>query len=397
MFGSESIKAFKLPEQAPIDTDDLAELRRCIRTLAGRRPAVVQPAPKNPPAVFLLSPPRSGSTLTRVMLGGHPQLFAPPELQLLNFRTLGEREAAFSSERDNFWLQGTVRALMELRSFDVGQAEALMADYVGRDLTTLEFFRQIQEFAGERVVVDKTPCYALDPHTLRRLEQDFQEARYIHLVRHPCATISSFEEARLHVFFPTFFSKQPCFTPRQLAELIWVISNQNILAFLSEVPQHRRHCIRFEELVSNPSGVTRSVAAFLGIPFDAEMLEPYREKKSRMTDPIRPLARMLGDVKFHEHGGIEAEAASRWRDSGQTLRLGEVTWELAESLGYRREQSASRAAPATEAPIERVSGEVDSLEVEQEIGRLSDHEVDSMLHRLLAEQGDDGSGEEESA
>ena len=32
--------------------------------------------------IFILSPPRCGSTLTRVMLGGHPGLFAPPELHL---------------------------------------------------------------------------------------------------------------------------------------------------------------------------------------------------------------------------------------------------------------------------------------------------------------------------
>lgn len=32
----------------------------------------------------------------RVILGGHPQLFAPPELELLPFNTLQERKAAFS-------------------------------------------------------------------------------------------------------------------------------------------------------------------------------------------------------------------------------------------------------------------------------------------------------------
>ncbi|MEB3325328.1 MAG: SDR family NAD(P)-dependent oxidoreductase, partial [Cyanobacteriota bacterium] len=36
--------------------------------------------PKLPSALFLLSSPRAGSTLLRVMLAGHPQLFSPPEL-----------------------------------------------------------------------------------------------------------------------------------------------------------------------------------------------------------------------------------------------------------------------------------------------------------------------------
>ena len=32
----------------------------------------------------------------RVMLGGHPLLFAPPELELLSFNTLSERREAFA-------------------------------------------------------------------------------------------------------------------------------------------------------------------------------------------------------------------------------------------------------------------------------------------------------------
>ena len=53
----------------------------------------------------MLSPPRSGSTLLRVMLGGNPRLFAPPELELLNFDTLAERRDAFPG-RDAFRLEG---------------------------------------------------------------------------------------------------------------------------------------------------------------------------------------------------------------------------------------------------------------------------------------------------
>ncbi|MGL5074682.1 MAG: SDR family NAD(P)-dependent oxidoreductase, partial [Waterburya sp.] len=45
------------------------------------------------PAAFILSSPRSGSTLLRVMLAGHPSLSSPPELHLLPFDTMVEREA----------------------------------------------------------------------------------------------------------------------------------------------------------------------------------------------------------------------------------------------------------------------------------------------------------------
>ena len=47
------------------------------------------------------------------------------------------------------------------------------------------------------------------------------------------------------------------------------------------------------------------------------VLEPYKERDKRMTDGIHPLSKMLGDVKFHEHQGIEAEAAERWRSKSE--------------------------------------------------------------------------------
>ena len=66
-------------------------------------------APRNSRAIFVLAPPRSGSTLLRVLLGGHPRLFAPPELELLNFASLAARREAFPG-RDGFRLEGAIRA-----------------------------------------------------------------------------------------------------------------------------------------------------------------------------------------------------------------------------------------------------------------------------------------------
>ena len=54
------------------------------------RPPSRRPAQKNRRMVFLHSSPRSGSTLLRVMLAGHPDLFCPPELDILPFERMGE-------------------------------------------------------------------------------------------------------------------------------------------------------------------------------------------------------------------------------------------------------------------------------------------------------------------
>ncbi|MEA2601550.1 MAG: hypothetical protein QOF89_2542, partial [Acidobacteriota bacterium] len=295
-------------------------------------PALAAPAlaRKNPPAVFLLSPPRSGSTLLRVMLGGHPLLFAPPELELLGFATLTERRAAFPG-RDSFWLEGAIRALMEIRRCGPDEARAQMEGFEEEGLSTAELYGRLQEWLGDRRLVDKTPSYALDPEVLRRAEEVFAEPFYIHLIRHPYGMIHSFEEAKLDQLF---FRREHSFQRRELAEVIWLVSHQNVADFLATVPARRQHWVRYEDLVADPEGVLRGLCAALGIDFHPDMAEPYKEKSARMTDGLHAESRMLGDVKFHQHSGVDRETAERWRQVYREDFLGEVTWELAVRLGY---------------------------------------------------------------
>jgi amino acid adenylation domain-containing protein len=317
----------------PIHQDDISHLRQLIRTLPHRQPR--HSGPKNPPAVFILSPPRSGSTLLRVMLGAHPRLFAPPELQLLNFNTLRDRRAALSSPRDDFWLQGTVRAVMQALNCDVGEAIDIVERCEEQDMSVKDFYRFLQDALGDVTLVDKTPTYSLDIRALRRAEEDFQGARYLHLVRHPSSVITSFDEAKLHVFFPPFLSAPHPFTPVQLAELVWTISHQNILDFLHDIPEDRRQVVTFEELVGDPRTTMERLSDFLGLSFAAATMSPYeQDQRSLMTDPVHPMARMLGDVKFHQHGRIRPEQGRRAHPPEAMRALGGVTRRLASAFGY---------------------------------------------------------------
>jgi hypothetical protein len=288
------------------------------------------PAVKNPPAIFSLSPPRSGSTLFRVMLAGHPLLFAPQELELLCFNTLQERKAALSG-RQSFRLEGAIRAVMEIKGCDVEQAKRIVADCENQQLTTQQFYRLMQTWIGEKILVDKTPSYALDLETLKRAEIDFDNTRYIHLIRHPYGMIRSFDEAKLDQVF--FRYKHP-FSVRELAELIWVISHQNILEFLGNIPKNRQHRVKFEDLVNYPQSTLEGICQFLDLEFHPDMLQPYEDQEKKMTDGIYAVSKMLGDVKFHEHKNIDSGVADRWKQSYTEDFLGDISWKVAELLGY---------------------------------------------------------------
>src|SRR5262249_16243201 len=134
------------------------------------------------------SPPRSGSTLLRILLAGHPKLFVPPELALLPFNTMKEWLEAFSG-REKHGAAGTIRAVMELKGATADEATKILEGYADANMPIPEFYRQMQGWMGHRLLVDKTPAYALDIKTLERSEIDFQDAMHIHLVRHPRGVI----------------------------------------------------------------------------------------------------------------------------------------------------------------------------------------------------------------
>jgi hypothetical protein len=357
-----------------------AEVARFERLFPGAGPRPAAAGPKNPPAIFVLAPPRSGTTLLRVMLAGHPRLFGPPELELLTFDTLQERKATFAG-RGSFRLEGTVRAIMEVKGCDAEEAKRVMAECEDRGLTTRQFYRLLQDWVGDRVLVDKTPTYALDRQTLARAEAEFDGALYLHLLRHPYGMIHSFEESKMAQWV---LGRGHRFSDRELGELLWLVSHRNVVEFLKGVPEGRKHRVRFEDLVGRPEDTAKELCRFLGLEYDPEVVQPYREKEARMTDGIHAVSRMIGDPKFHTHRGIDPSVADNWARDYTEDFLGEPTRELARSLGYHDLTPPLAEAPARALPpIERLSREDDPDRLLADLDQMSDEDVDSLLWEML--------------
>ncbi len=119
-----------------------------------------------------------------------------------------------------------------------------------------------------------------------------------------------------------------------MAELIWIIAQQNIQSFLRGIPENRSCQVKFEDLVQQPASTVDRLCHHLGIDFHREMLDPYKEKDMRMTDGVYAASRFSGDLKFHLHRRIEPEVASRWQQFHTEEFLSEITLELAATFGY---------------------------------------------------------------
>ena len=283
-----------------------------------------------PPAAFILSSPRSGSTLLRVMLAGHPNLSSPPELHLLPFATMQEREEELGISQLG---EGLKRAFMNLKNIDAAASQKLVEKLIAENLSVKEVYGMLQQLAGDRLLVDKSPTYASNKETLERAETIFNKPKYIHLVRHPYSVIESFTRMRMDKLIGKGNAN-----PHKLAESIWNDSNQNILDFAREIDSDRYYLVKYEELVMQPREIMTGVCDFLGVPFNSAVLTPYTG--DRMTDGVYDNSMSLGDPNFRDRQKIDAKLGDKWREIKLPQVLGVYTQQIARQLNYQLLQEA---------------------------------------------------------
>ncbi|MEL7158428.1 MAG: amino acid adenylation domain-containing protein, partial [Actinomycetota bacterium] len=308
--------------------DRLATLRSAVPRFGPG--ASWQEGSPNHRAIFVLSPPRSGTSLLRLMLAGHPALFAASELQLLHFDTLAQRRGAFDG-RFRLWGEGTIRALMELQGLDAVAATAAMAAAEDADGSVKAFVAQLQEQLGSRILVDKSPSYALDRHAVDNAEAGFDRPFYVHLVRDPHEMVHSFVD--YHMDQVLFLDPHGLSAP-ELAEAVWVESHRTILDFLSTVPADRQLRLRFEDLVDRPRASMEQLTSAVGLDFDDGLVDPYRDLGRKMVDGLHASSTPMGDTRLLERDAIDPGVVDQWRRRSPADVLDPETWSLAASFGY---------------------------------------------------------------
>jgi Sulfotransferase family len=277
-----------------------------------------------PGIVFILSTPRAGSTLLRVMLAGHSRLFSPPELHLLVFDSMRQRRNALDGSRLD---EGLQVALTELLSRNADESKQVLNEWIEQDLPIQAVYARLQAMACGRVLVDKSPSYGGSLETLQRAEALFDRAKYIHLARHPYAVIESFVRLRMD----RLAGAEDVDAYAQ-AERVWSTSNQNMLQFLESVDPGRWLRLSYEDLVRRPEPLMHDICAFLDLPFEQATLTPYEGK--RMTDGLNAHTQAIADPNFLSHTTIEPELADAWCMVRLPRCLGDAARRIAATLHY---------------------------------------------------------------
>ncbi|AOY79861.2 type I polyketide synthase [Moorena producens JHB] len=337
------------PTQTSLTTTSLSDIKRGANAWAWNNSErkFSKPSQRNRSMVFLLCSPRSGSTLLRVMLAGHRDLFCPPELHLLPFETMAERNQSLGSTHLG---EGLARAFMEIMNLDAQASTTLVEEITEQDWSIQKVYGRLQELTGKRTLVDKSPTYAGSIETLRHGEDLFEEAKYIHLVRHPYAVIDSFVKNRMDKIFGN-----DEVDPYWLAEEVWTTCNRNILDFFEEIAPSNHHLVYYEELVKQPAKVMARLCEFLGIPFDEAVLEPYQGQ--RMTDGVHPQSLPVDDPNFRNHNQIDSALGEVWRQIQLPRPLGKFAEEVATRLDYQLPLLVEPSAQPANLPYSNPKGE----------------------------------------
>jgi len=177
--------------------------------------------------VFVICTLRSGSTLLRVLLDSHSQIRSPHELHL----------RYVSVHFDQKWSE---RSMKEL-GLDTRAADYLLWDRIlHRELTA----------SRKSIIADKTPnnVFIVD-----RLREAWPDARFIFLLRHPGAIARSREKYKGEG------------------------ADELIIKYVEALEAARQtydgHTVRYEDLTANPERELRKICDFLGVPYEATMLD----------------------------------------------------------------------------------------------------------------------------
>lgn len=283
-----------------------------------RKPVIpFRDGPVKEPTVFVLTCPRSGSTLLRCMLMGHPMLYAPPELHLAQATTMKSRERNFTDAGVEWKTLGLAQTIAHLKGWNKWQAFHYVSQLTKRDLPIGEIYRLLHQLSPKQILVDKSPYLTSHISILQRIEEGFINPRYLFITRHPFSVLDSMMNNRIDPPRPNHGFKD--------AENVWLNANRNVLDFFGQVPAARHLRFSFEDLMADTDQILRQITDFLGIPYLSEMQNIYEEDR---------LQSGIGCVNLPKRKWVEKELGKKWKHIHLPGPLQEETRSLAASLGY---------------------------------------------------------------
>jgi hypothetical protein len=301
----------------------LADRRSNADPEVRQRVGAAHPVPTSAPAaapgrdpvfdrpVFIVSPPRSGSTMLFETLARAPGVF-----------TIGDESHQL--------IEGVPQLSPESRGFESNRLLAADATPAMAETLRRRFYETLRDREGQKPPVgaavrmlEKTPKNSLRVPFLARA---FPEARFVFLYRDPRQVLASMIEAWLSDRFQTYRGLLPgwplpywamLLTPgwqalagKPLPEIVaaqWQATIEVLLRDLAALPAGRWQAVRYDRFVADPASVVPGLCAALDFAWDAPLgpalplarhtlTPPSSDKWRKHAAAIEPLLPRLQDT-----------------------------------------------------------------------------------------------------
>ena len=202
---------------------------------------------------FLISQPRSGSTLLQRVLAGNSEIATTSEPWI----ALHPVSALHSEAIDpNYDANQASEALLEFL-----HSSGVDASFYKKQITNflLGFYNQAIAYQEKRYFLDKTPRYYYIVDDLYDL---FPDAKFIVLLRNPLAV--------LHSVLKTWVKDDYSLLVNNFDDLM--IAPPNVSAFL-EKRLPNCYAVHYEDLVAEPGRTIKNLCEFLGVAYADDMLD----------------------------------------------------------------------------------------------------------------------------
>ncbi len=217
--------------------------------------------------IFIIGSCRSGTTLLRNMLNAHPRIHIAFEPQFYWYRALFRRRRPAREFLDYYFQTPHFR----WQRVDPARVLAQLPSPLTRDHLGLAFAAVLREKAarfGRVRFGDKTPAHT---SALEQIYADFPEAKAIHIIRDPRATVVS-------------LSKMPWAPPSLLINATYLEQERKYVKKFHERMLH----VRLEDLLADPHATMTRVLDFVGEPWDDAVLDHASHQPGADDTPPYP-------------------------------------------------------------------------------------------------------------
>ncbi len=307
---------------------------------------------KQPVPLFLLGAHKSGTTLLKSLFDGHPDMFAIPfETELMKWigqwiyyplkrqfptaKSIPEMKEALvnyvkhtnTMDRDEMGGTGNMD-LMGRFNLALFQ-EFLKKTHESLNGMIMDYFVSVfHSLMGDisfdkQYIVEKTVGNSEYAMFLKQL---FPDAKFIHLVRNPYANLVSLRRysSRRLGHYP------PIYPAIDGLEYTYYMLHKN-----EQLLGQDYYVLKYEDLVENPEGTMKKIAAFLRVDYTQSMTEP-----STLGEP------WVGNSSTGEKfSGISTATLERWKNEILPLEIEWVNLRLPfilERFGYERLSSSKK-------------------------------------------------------